>query len=126
MSEDDILLQIKSQEDRGNNAMGQIRNDIDADFKLYRSQKKAKAKEKIGDWTVYSTHSALMALSYSNRPETEFISDTASIIEQNKIRMLNAKYKNDFDSDNIEILKYWEDFYMFMTGVSITARVGWN
>lgn len=115
MSEEDILLQIKSQEDRANNAMGQIRNDINADFRLYRSQKREKAKEKIGDWTVFSTHSALMALSYSNRPETEFDSDSADLIEQNKVRMLNAKYKQDFSRDNIEILKYWEDFYMYLT-----------
>ena len=115
LSEDDITEQVKSKQYRGDQAMGQIRLDLDADYKLYRSTKRNAKKEKIGDFTVFSTHSALMALSYSNRPETEFDSDGASLIEQNKIRMLNAKYKADFENDDTEILKYNEDFQMFIS-----------
>ena len=115
LSKDDITEQVKSKQYRGDQAMGQIRLDLDADYKLYRSTKKNAKKEKIGDFTVFSTHSALMALSYSNRPETEFDSDGASLIEQNKIRMLNAKYKADFENDDTEILKYNEDFQMFIS-----------
>lgn len=115
LTEDEITEQVKSKQYRGDQAMGQIRLDLDADYKLYRSTKRNAKKEKIGDFTVFSTHSALMALSYSNRPETEFDSDGASLIEQNKIRMLNAKYKADFENDDTEILKYNEDFQMFIS-----------
>lgn len=126
MSEEDFLSKIRSDLDRGDAAMSQLRLDMDADMKLYRSQKKNAKKEKIGDYTVFSTHSALMAMSYINQPESSFSTDSVSIDEMAKVNNLNAAYKDDFNRTDMEIVKYWQDFWKFMTGVSITARTGWD
>lgn len=109
----DIELQVKEQHDRGEAAFSNIGQEINSDFKLYRSAKLAKAKEKIGDFTVFSTTSALMALSYMNRPESEFA--TTEIGQSDAIANLNNTYKTDFDTDDMEILSYQEDFFKFLT-----------
>lgn len=125
-SYDDIVSKAKEDLDRGDSAMANIRLELNSEMKMYRSQKKNSKKEKVGDWTVYSTHSALMALSYINRPECEFTTDSVSIPQINKVNNLNSSYKDDFSKDDMEILKYWQDFWLFMSGISITARTGWD
>jgi len=105
-------------------AFANVKEELSADFGLYRSTKKKSKKEAIGDWTVFSTHSALMGLSYSNRPESTFAS--TSIGQTSAIENLNNAYKTDFNTDDMEVLAYWEDFYKYLTGVCMTARTGWD
>lgn len=54
-----------------------------------------------------------MALSYMNRPECEF--ETTEIGQSDAIANLNNTYKTDFDTDDMEILAYQEDFFKFLT-----------
>jgi len=124
LSEDDILLQVRDEYDRWDSAMVNIKQDLEADYKLYRSTKRQSKKEKIWDWTVFSTHSALMARSYITRPESVF--ESSDIWEDNKIKNLNNALEEDFSSDDMEIVKYWRDFHKYLFWVGITVRNWWD
>ena len=124
LKELDIIDQVKSEFDRGDAAMVNVKKELEVDFKLYRWTKKDSAKEKIWDWTVFSTHSALMARSYISRPESQF--ESSDIWEDFKVKNLNSALEEDFSSDDMEIVKYWRDFYKYLMWVWITAKPGWN
>ena len=124
LKEQDIIDQVKDEHDRGEFAMSVVKQDLESDYRLYRSQKRKKAKEKIGDWTVFSTHSALMARSYITRPESAF--ESSAIWEDQKIKNLNSALEEDFNTDDMEIVKYWRDFHKYLFWVGITVRNGWD
>lgn len=124
LSEDDILLQLKDEFERWDSAMVNIKLELESDYKLYRSQKRKSKKEKIGDWTVFSTHSALMARSYITRPESSF--ESSDIWEEQKVKNLNNALEEDFNADDMEIIKYWRDFHKYLFWVGITVRNWWD
>jgi hypothetical protein len=45
--DEDLLLQVRDEHDRGQFAMSNVMLELESDYKLYRSQKKKSAKEKI-------------------------------------------------------------------------------
>ncbi len=119
-----ILEQVTSEFDRGDAAMVNVKRELDSDYKLYRGQKLNQAKDKIWDWTVFSTHSALMARSYLTRPESSFAS--SDIGQEDNVNNLNNALIADFAHDDMEIVKYWRDFFKYLMGVGITVRNGWD
>lgn len=123
-SDEELLHQVRDEHDRGQMAMSNIMLDLESDYKLYRSQKKKSAKQKIWDWTVFSTHSALMARSYITRPESVF--ESTDIWEDDKVKNLNNALEQDFNDDDMEIVKYWRDFFKYLFGVGIVVRNWWD
>lgn len=123
-STEELLLQVRDEHDRGQMAMSNVMLDLESDYKLYRSQKKKSAKQKIWDWTVFSTHSALMARSYITRPESVY--GSTDIGEENKVKNLNNALEQDFNEDDMEIVKYWRDFFKYLFGVGIVVRNWWD
>jgi len=124
LEQQDIVNQVTSEFDRGDAAMVNVKRELDSDYKLYRSQKRVSAKERIGDWTVFSTHSALMARSYITRPESSFSS--SDIGDDMGVKNLNNALIKDFSDDDMEIVKYRRDFYKYLMWAGITARWGWD
>lgn len=122
--DENLLLQVRDEHDRWQFAMVNVVKELESDYKLYRSQKKKSAKQKIGDWTVFSTHSALMARSYITRPESVF--ESTDIGEEDKVKNLNNALEQDFNDDDMEIVKYWRDFYKYLFGVGIVVRNWWD
>ena len=47
LSEDEILLQVRDEHDRGDAAIVNVREELESDYKLYRSTKRKSKKEKI-------------------------------------------------------------------------------
>ena len=124
LKEEEILLQITTESDKWNAAMTMVKQEFESDYKLYRSTKRTKAKDKIWDWTVFSTHSALMARSYITRPESYF--ESSDIWDDLYIKNLNNALEEDFNSDDMEIVKYWRDFFKYLFWVGITIRNWWD
>ena len=65
-----------------------------------------------------------MARSYVDRPQSEFIS--TKIGRSYVVKNLNATMKEDFDSADMEVLKYQRDWDKYFYGVGIIAKTGWD
>jgi hypothetical protein len=65
-----------------------------------------------------------MARSYITRPESLFESSDTG--EENKVKNLNNALEQDFNDDDMEIVKYWRDFYKYLFGVGVVVRNGWD
>jgi len=61
-----------------------------------------------------------MARSYITRPESAF--ESSDIGEIQTIKNLNNALEEDFNADDMEIVKYWRDFHKYLFGVGITVR----
>lgn len=119
-----IKKQIKDSYDEWFNAMSGIADEMASEYKMYKWQKKDSKKDKLSDWTLFSTVSALMARDYISRPEAEFT--TSEIGEQNWVKNLNSAYQSDMNKINQKVLKYWQDFHKIMGWVAITCSPWWD
>ena len=118
---DAILDQIRANFDAWTTFSKRIKLEFDKELKLYGNEKKK--KHKIWDHTIFNVHSALMARSYVDRPQSKFTS--TKIGRDYVVKNLNATLEEDFDSSNMEILKYQRDWDKFMFWVGIVAKTGW-
>lgn len=109
MTYDDIVSQASNEYERGYRFVVTLREIFERDLKLFNNQKKN--KEKVGDSTLFNIHSALMARSYVDRPQSRFTS--AKIGRSEVVKNLNATMDEDFDSSDMEILKYQRDWDKF-------------
>tara|TARA_R110000751_G_scaffold278620_2_gene380936 strand:- start:886 stop:1161 length:276 start_codon:yes stop_codon:yes gene_type:complete len=82
---------------------------FETDLRLFNNQKKN--KDKIGDTTLFNVHSALMARSYVDRPQSKFVS--TKVGRDYVVKNLNATLEEDFNEQDIEILKYQRDWDKF-------------
>jgi len=69
---DAILDQIRANFDAWTTFSKRIKLEFDKELKLYGNEKKK--KHKIWDHTIFNVHSALMARSYVDRPQSKFTS----------------------------------------------------
>lgn len=121
-TEDEILAQIWSQSQEGINFVTRIREQLQADFILFKDQKSN--EDKIWDTTIFNNHTSLMSRSFLDRPTALF--DTYDSSKKDAVINLNAAYKEDYEEEDYEILEYMKDFYKFLFWVSIKARIWWN
>jgi len=121
LRKDDIVSQISSEYERWYRFVTNKREIFERDLKLFNNQKKN--KDKIGDSTLFNVHSALMARSYVDRPQSKFIS--TKIWRDYIVKNLNATLEEDFNEQDIEILKYQRDWDKFFYWVGIVPKVWW-
>ena len=121
MDADSVLDQIRSNFDAWTTFSKGIKAEFDKELKLYWNNKKK--KHKIGDHTIFNVHSALMARSYVDRPQSKFVS--TKIGRDYVVKNLNATLEEDFNSSDMEILKYQRDWDKFLFWVWIVAKTGW-
>ena len=122
LTEEDIISQISSEYERGYRFVVNKREIFETDMRLFNNQKKN--KDKIGDTTLFNVHSALMARSYVDRPQSKFIS--TKIWRDYVVKNLNATLEEDFNEQDIEILKYQRDWDKFFFWVGIVAKTWWD
>ena len=122
LSETDIISQISSEYERGYRFVVNKREIFETDLRLFNNQKKN--KDKIGDTTLFNVHSALMARSYVDRPQSKFVS--TKVGRDYVVKNLNATLEEDFNEQDIEILKYQRDWDKFFYWVGIVAKIGWD
>lgn len=122
LTEADILAKVWTQSQEWINFVSKVREELQADLILFKSQKSN--EDKIWDTTLFNNHSALMARSYQDKPSALF--DTMDISQKDAVVNLNAVYKEDFESEDMDILSYWNDWYTYLFWVWITARIGWD
>ena len=121
LKEEDIISQVSSEYERWYRFVTRKREIFETDMKLFNNQKKN--KDKIGDTTLFNVHSALMARSYVDRPQSKFVS--TKIGRDYVVKNLNATLEEDFNEQDIEILKYQRDWDKFFYWVGIVAKVWW-
>ena len=109
LSETDIISQVSSEYERGYRFVVSKREIFETDLRLFNNQKKN--KDKIGDTTLFNVHSALMARSYVDRPQSKFVS--TKVGRDYVVKNLNATLEEDFNEQDIEILKYQRDWDKF-------------
>lgn len=105
-------------------AMSWMREEFKENFRLYRWERKDPEKDKLSNWDVFSTHSALMARSYIARPQSQFAS--SEISDSDWVKNLNHAFNHDAAKQDVDVLHYWEDFFKFLHWMSITAAVWWD
>jgi hypothetical protein len=121
MTANDILSQVKIDYDRSILYVENKRADFENHLKLYNNQKKK--KEKIGDTTVYSVHSALLARLYISEVTTTFEWDVGI---EHIASNVSAMYKEDYECEEYAMIKYqryWDSLFYW---VGITAKIGWD
>lgn len=122
MSVDDILLQVKEEFNKGIDYAESKRYKFDEDLKLYNNQKKN--KNKIWDTTVYNVHSALMARLYLWKVDVSF--EWVDVWDEYIMDNINASYKEDFEREDMEQIKfqrYWDALFFW---VGIVAKTWWD
>jgi len=122
LSEWDILAQIRDEYDRGKSFVEKYRDQFKEDLRLYQNEK-AK-KDKIGDTTMYNVMSALMARTYIDKPQAKFQATRLGV--DDVVDNLNAALKEDFESEEMAVTKYYSRWDAFFYGAAITARSGWD
>jgi len=119
---DDILNKVREEYNIWLDFVMSKRNKFNTDLKLYNNQKLN--SDKIWDTTVYNVHSALMARLYMSKPNISF--------EWTKIWMdfitdnINSAYKEDFEEEDMENIKYQRLWDALFYWVGIVAKTGWN
>jgi len=121
LKKEDIISQISSEYERWYRFVTKKREIFETDMRLFNNQKKN--KDKIWDTTLFNVHSALMARSYVDRPQSKFIS--TKIGRDYIVKNLNATLEEDFNEQDIEILKYQRDWDKFFYWVGIVAKIWW-
>lgn len=122
MDESDILSKVKQEREDWNEYVSWERDKIEADLILLRNQ--VKQKWKIWDTTLFNTHTALTARSFSNKTPIKFKWDKNWI--EREIKMLNSAWDEDMQTPYMKAIKYYELWDKFATWISITAKVGWD
>ena len=121
LTQEDIISQVSSEYERWYRFVTTKREVFEQDLKLFNNQKKN--KDKIWDSTLFNIHSALMARSYVDRPQSKFVS--TKIWRDYIVKNLNATLEEDFNESDIEVLKYQRDWDKFFYWVGIVAKTGW-
>lgn len=121
LTEEDIISQVSSEYERWYRFVTNKREIFEKDLKLFNNQKKD--KDKIGDSTLFNIHSALMARSYVDRPQSKFVS--TKVWRDYVVKNLNATLEEDFNAADIEVLKYQRDWDKFFYWVGIIAKTWW-
>lgn len=121
MSEWDVLIQIQYQKERSREFVRAKRKEFEQDEKLFNNQKSN--PELIWDTTLFNVHTALMARSFSDKINVNFKWWTW---EEQKSRMLQKIYNEDFDIPQMKMVKYMKDHDKYLFGVWIVARTWWD
>lgn len=124
MDYDDILIQVKDCYDRWYFFVNNKREEFDVNLKLYNDQKKQSSKEKVWDTTVYNVHSALMARLYMWK--TEVLFEWKEIWDEAITDNINSAYKEDFESEYMEKIKYRQIWSTLFYWVGIVAKKWWD
>lgn len=122
LDETDVITQIRVQAQEGITFASRIREELQADFILFKDQRNG--ENLVGDTTLFNVHSALMARSYQDKPIASFKADDVSVMDA--VTNLNAAYKEDFDEGDYDVVRYYKDWFKYLFGVGITARNGWD
>lgn len=121
MSESDVLIQIQTQKERSREFVRAKRKEFEYDERLFNNQKSN--PELIGDTTLFNVHTSLMARSFSDKINVNFKWGTG---EQQKLKMLQKIYNEDFDIPQMKMVKYMKDHDKFLFWVWIVARTWWD
>lgn len=122
MDYDKILSQVRDEFDRWDQYVRQKREVFRKDLKRYYNEKKN--KDKVWDTTMYNIHSSLLARLYVNAPQIFFATD--EIWHREIVDNLNMTFKEDYESQDMEVLKYQVQWDMLFYWVGITAKTGWD
>ena len=119
---DEVLSQISDEFETGYRFIESKRDELEADFRLFKDQKEQ--ADMLGDTTLFNVHTAMMARSYVDTPQALF--QATKIGMEETVESLNAVYKEDDEEQNLAVVKYYKEFFKFLFGVGIVARVGWD
>lgn len=121
MSEEEVLVQVQTQKERSREFVRNKRKEFEADEKLFNNQKTN--PELIWDTTLFNIHTSLMARSFSDKINVTFRWWTG---EEQKSKMLQKLYNEDFDTSQMKMVKYLKDHDKFLYWVWIVARTWWD
>lgn len=121
-TDEDVLDQVSQEFDAGFRFVENLRDELQADYELFKDQKEN--KDMLGDTTLFNVHTAFMARSFVDSPQALFMATKVGI--EDTVESLNAVYKEDDEEQNLSIVKYYKEFFKFLFGVGIVARVGWD
>ena len=121
-TDDDVLAQVGEEFDAGFRFVENLRDELQADYELFKDQKEN--KDMLGDTTLFNIHTAFMARSFVDSPQALFMATKVGL--EDTVESLNAVYKEDDEEQNLSIVKYYKDFFKFLFGVGIVARTGWD
>lgn len=122
LTEDEIILQINDDYDRGYYLAQGIRKEYEEEDKLFNYQKKN--KDKIGDSTLYNIHCAYMAREYIDKPTGYFQPHYNG--NRRLTDNLNLAMKTDFNTSYMENLIYDQKHDKYLRGHGSILRNGWD
>ena len=122
LSEEDILQQVREDYERWYALVEGKRDKFEKDLNLYNNQRKQ--KEKVGDTTVYNVHSALMARLYLSKTDVKF--EWTKVWLEHVVDNVNGSYEQDFESEDMEVIKYQTIWDALFYWVGIVAKTGWD
>jgi hypothetical protein len=100
--------------------MRQEFKDEDRDFHDQRAN-----RDRLNDYSFYSVHSAMMARTYYDKPETKFENIGAGIgnlVANN----LNSAYTTDMDTPEYSRIEYQKAYDAYKVGAGTVLRDGWD
>ena len=122
MKVDDILCQVREDYERWYDMVQSKRSKFEIDLNLYNNQRKQ--KEKVWDTTVYNIHSALMARLYLWKTDIKF--EWTKIGLEYVADNVNACYQEDFEAEDMEVVKYQAIWDALFYWVGIVAKTWWE
>ncbi len=121
-TDEDVLAQVGEEFDAGFRFVENLRDELQADYELFKDQKEN--KDMLGDTTLFNIHTAFMARSFVDSPQALFMATKVGL--EDTVESLNAVFKEDNEEQNLSIVKYYKEFFKFLFGVGIVARTGWD
>lgn len=106
MDEAEILAQVRSERQDGEDFSYDYRLEIEADIKLLKNRRDKKKDERlVGDSTLFNVHSALVARSYKAKSQIRLKGDKNGV--EREIKMLNAALSEDNETPEMKALRYY-------------------
>lgn len=124
LDEGEMLARVRIQSDEGYLFVASKRDELQVDYQLFLNQKRDAEAGMLGDTTIYNDHCARMAREIEEDPTATF--QTLDIGQVDVVRNLNAAYKEDHESQNLQVIKYYAMWFKNLFGVGILARMGWD
>lgn len=120
---DDFTAQIQREYDRGFQATMNLRQEFLQEDSQFHDQRAN--RDRLNDYSFFSVHSAMMARTYYDKPETTFENIwawVASLVANN----LNYAYKTDMDTPEWAKVEYQRSYDTYKYGAGTVLRDGWD
>ncbi len=115
--------QNKKQFSRGYAAYQNMRQEFSDEDKRFHDQRAN--RDRLNDYSFYSTHSAMMARIYMDKPQTTFENIWPGIVNL-VANNLNDAYRTDMDTPEMARIEYQKSYDSFKVGAGTVLRDWWD